>query len=346
MSDAPSRTNPPSPVRLQPVVDRCSLWFTVGIALLSALFWFSVLAKLQDLRGFELILRQQHIVSGRDAAQLLSRALVALELFIAAGLWLPWRRTRVILPITAFLLAGFSLYFFILAGRSDLENCGCFGTAVELSPLAAALKNLPFIAIALALIGRGPVERGGSAWPLLLLCLSIALGTVLGLPLRAGVQVQPDADTSDGDAVTVDTAAAVVRPSPVSQDTDSPFAGFGPYQPEPFDALHGLRYIAFVSLDCEHCQALIRDLADQVDALPAPVGLVCLGEAGALVEFRSRTGADFPATLADPLAFFDSIGDAPPRLYLVRDGQPLRFWEGEEIDLAQVLAESMDAITN
>ena len=78
--------------------------------------------------------------------------------------------------------------------------------------------------------------------------------------------------------------------------------------------------------------------------LPAPVVLVCLGDTSEYPAFQRKTQSRFPWLIAPPLDFMDMIGDAPPRLYLLRNGQPLKVWEGDHVDTDIVIAEATDLV--
>jgi hypothetical protein len=52
-----------------------------------------------------------------------------------------------------------------------------------------------------------------------------------------------------------------------------------------------------------------------------------LGEESTLKQLRQQVQPGFPTILLEPLKFFEFIGEAPPRIYLVRDGRELQHWD-------------------
>lgn len=100
----------------------------------------------------------------------------------------------------------------------------------------------------------------------------------------------------------------------------------------------GTFLVAFLSTTCEHCQSWVESLnaLAVTPGYPKVVGLM-LGDETSLKEFRDQTSPEFPTALLDTAVFFQFIGDAPPRLTLVRDGSQVKFWEGEELKISDVV---------
>jgi len=222
-------------------------------------------------------------------------------------------------PAVMAMLLGFSVYLGYLGFvKGDTSSCHCFGELIEMSPLHSLGKNLALLVIA-AYVYRGSRDWPRGSWriPAGLAAASV-LVVGLGFPVRR-IPVQAEGPTA------------------VRAPKESPFARFREFDGSPVDLTLGTCLVVFVSLECEHCQALTTRLGEvtRQQALP-PVYLVCYGDAGELPRFLAETGAEFPAACVEPEVFFEFIGKDPPRLYLLGDGQARAFWDVDTFDPAQL----------
>lgn len=89
--------------------------------------------------------------------------------------------------------------------------------------------------------------------------------------------------------------------------------------------------VAMLSATCGHCRDSVPFLNDLalIPELPTLVSLI-LGSEQELEEFRLVTQPEFPTKIVQPLEFFEFIENAPPRLALVQDGHPVRYWDWED----------------
>ena len=119
-------------------------------AALSLLFLWSASHKLRDAAGFQGVLANYRLLPDRWIASTVA-VLVAAELCVAGGLWLPGLGADAACA-TAGLLALYAgaIAINLIRGRRDID-CGCAGVAAH-QPLSAALvvRNGVFAAAALA----------------------------------------------------------------------------------------------------------------------------------------------------------------------------------------------------
>jgi hypothetical protein len=94
------------------------------------------------------------------------------------------------------------------------------------------------------------------------------------------------------------------------------------------DLAKGLYVVALLSDSCEHCAEIVDGLnrLSQRPDFPPIAGLI-LGEEDTLRSFRQTYRPRFATRLIPVLEFFDLIGDAPPRFYVLRDGKSLKYWD-------------------
>jgi hypothetical protein len=286
-----------------------------ALGLVGILFLVSAWAKLHAPGVFEATLVKQEIFASRDVAAWPSRLLIAFELALGIGLLQPWRRRSFFAPAAGLTLIAFSIWlgYLILAGK-NLEDCGCFGELMKISPGVALIRNIVFLAI-IAAAWRRLGERTGWSGPITIAIISIVT-TMAIAPITAGAPPPPD----NGDTT--------APPSPVTTFRD--------FSDGPNTLLEGVHLVAFFSLECEHCMQVAGDLAAHADQLP-PIRVIYFGEASKVPEFEGMSGSAFPWHLTDPGRFFDFIGDAPPRVYLLQHGKEIARWDQGDFNVQSVI---------
>ena len=286
--------------------------------LLGFVFIVSAVAKLYSLGAVELYVVQQNLLHSRVMAAYAMRLLVAAELCLGLACFQRARFRHFTLPAIFGLLVFFSFYLAYLAFlRKDTGSCHCFGELIRMSPLESLFKNLALLGLVLYLFLKTRGWPAGS-WrvPAGLAAVSLLI-VFLGFPVRQ-IGVHPSAENPSAE-----------------KSRFAEFRGFSNGQAADLTAETCLA--VFVSLDCDHCRALVTRLAeaDSQQALPSTY-LICLGEPNDAPAFFSSTGADFPYLCVKPETFFAFIGERPPRLYLLQRGQARAFWDTETFDPQQL----------
>ncbi|MDG1822919.1 MAG: DoxX family protein [Flavobacteriaceae bacterium] len=264
---------------------------------LAAVFLFSAYTKAIAPGFFEILLEQQGLVPNRLYGAWATRAIIALETWLAIGLLLPFY-TRLLLRLSFGMLLFFSLHLVYLIAIGNTENCGCFGEMISMSPLESLVKNI-------VLIG--------------------ANGFLLQYRYR---ESKPSWFTW---ALLPTLFAAAVFIWPVSTKIDEVVAKFPQFeQSSSIDLTRGEYLVAVLNLSCEHCQEAaseITQLQEQSITLPQVVALFFEEGGTTVAEFNALTQSDFPYHMIDVNTFFDLIGSAPPRVYWVEDGEVNQFWD-------------------
>ena len=285
---------------------------------LGLFFIVSAVAKMLSPGAFELYVVQQQVLPSRESAAYAVRFLLAAELFLGLLCFQrAWFR-RFTLPAVAGLLLGFSFYLAYLAFvRHDSTSCHCFGELLPMSPRHSLFKNLALLVLVVYLYAKTKGWPPGS-WPIPVgLGFASVLIVLVFCPIRhIAVQSTP-------------------TPTPAA---DSPFAKFRDFSGgRTVDLTKGTCLAVFVSLDCDHCHKLVTRIGEAArqEALP-PIYLLCLGDATAAPALLTATATDFPYANIDQRLFFDFVGEWPPRLYLLEDGQVRKYWDGEEFSARQL----------
>ena len=245
---------------------------------------------------FEITLMDQGLVSGRIPAAHLARLIIGSEWALGMLLLLPFY-TRKLLLFSLALLVGMSIHLLYLWAIGDQENCGCFGEMIVMTPIESLMKNAVLMMFALGAYRQRFDKRSKQKWVLWAALLIIgSIWIVLPLP-------KPEAQL---------------------------FREFSHFEPQGrVDLTQGEVLVAVFNLDCEHCQEAATALGQltKEQSLP-PIYVLFFQEGSTMVDqFETLTQTDFPYAFIDTTTFFDLIGDSPPRLYFLRDGKVIQFWD-------------------
>lgn len=257
--------------------------------LVGAVFLYSGYSKLLSLEYFELLLLEAGL-STWQIAPFFARFLVSLELFAGLLFLLSLNPRRIPYKAGIFLLTAFSIYLIlILIKDGNNENCGCFGDALPMSPLAAIIKN-GLLAGALVVLDR---FHAGATLKYQGITLSMVAATLFALPFI----VNP-VETGANNAVADNELPADNIDLLYQSETNLPPAE---------NLREGKWVVAFLSLKCSHCRLAARKLALMKKENPdLSLYFILNGDEEDLTDFLQETksgqvphsfflGPDFPA---------------------------------------------------
>jgi len=237
--------------------------------LISGLFLLSAFAKLYPtpMYGITKVFEQGQLIPmgfSESIAPLVSRFIIALELFLAIAILLPHLVKRIIIPISFIMISVFSIHLsFQLFGGS--ENCGCFGDLIPMTPLEALLKNIVTLFILFYIYKKMKMKKGSMS------VLAILFLTILTLMF------------------------ALLPVSNQSKNIEGSFISF--VENEEFVNLEEDKILCFFDAGCEHCQQSSRSL-DSLAKLDNTFPIVHIifsnTEEEKIPEFFEMTGREFP----------------------------------------------------
>jgi hypothetical protein len=206
----------------------------------------------------------------------------------------------------------------------NVQNCGCFGRYLPMTPEEAILKNL--LLLGLVAYAWNELEQTRlTLWPLdARLAWRAILAGLVAMATVGLVAVQ--APYSKG----MTPAQGGAMPGHPAQAEDRPLAGYTFQQQGrvKYDLSQGTYLVALLSESCNHCAGEVASLNRLMsDAALPPVVALVLGEAEDVRRFAERYHPAFPTQPASVLDFLKLIGEAPPRYILARDGRQLAFWD-------------------
>lgn len=301
-----------------------------------------------------------HIASYAQAPYF-SRLLIGLEICIGVFLLQKAWLKKLFIPTAIAMLVAFCIYLgYLMLSGGGTDNCGCFGQIIPMSNPAAFIKNI--ILIALLSFAYYTIEADVQGKLLFILVVPVLVYTILftALPVRKYVVPTNYPNISfDGDTVVVkqDTVRVAkkgaevlqtavikkdsIKAKPVLKKVASVYTAFTQFTIHgaavAVDLNAGEKIVAVLSLDCDHCQAAAKQLAElsRKGRLPKVYALF-LGEKSEVQPFFDKCGSEFPYIVLSPEQFFPLLTKNPPRITFLDNGNVIGDWMGEEFTVERL----------
>ncbi len=147
---------------------------------LGLVFIISGISKLFPIEPFEYQFVDIGVASW-NTAPYMARFFIGIELFLGTMLLLNIALRRFTLKFTVILLTLFTFYLlFKIVTEGNTGNCGCFGEAIQMSPLQGILKNLLLLLSSFVLYTLAEYEYWNSFWRKLLATILLAGSMAIG----------------------------------------------------------------------------------------------------------------------------------------------------------------------
>ena len=266
--------------------------------LIAVTFIFSAISKIISPGYFEITLLDQGLFSSREIASYFTRIFIIIELFIGLLFLQSNYLKKIIAPAVILLLVLFIIHMILLIILGDNENCGCFSSVIKMSPLSAILKNFVLLAIALFVHKYSYQKQNSIKVPSSLLVLSIIV---------------------------------VIIFSPIRSSDEFLFSKFTNFENgERVDLSESEIIIAVFDAECEHCLETaksINRIDSEMENFPKFYILI-FGESDKDINnFMTESDINYPYSKINIDDFFDLIGNVPPRLYWLKDGEIIEIWD-------------------
>jgi len=266
---------------------------------LSFLFLLSAYSKIIMPGIVEIILVDHGIFKDRINAGYFVRLLIGGELSLGLLLLQNNYLKKLIIPATILLLTAFTIYLFytgIIIG--DKENCGCFGGLIKMSPKESILKNILMLLFSIILFKLKKKDGKKIILPVLIILISFS---------------------------------SVMAFAPVKNIKDFKFSKYTYFEEKGrVDLSSGDKIVAIFNLECDHCQAVSRELPKLIkkNSNIPEVYILFFKEGNTTpLMFQQITNSKFPYHIITTHEFFDLIGSSPPRLYWLKEGVVMKIWD-------------------
>ena len=211
--------------------------------IIAVLFMLSAVAKLYPtpMFGITKIFEQGQLIPmgfSESFAPYFSRFIIGAEIFLAITIVFNNYLKKLILPLAFIMISIFSLHLSTQI-FGDLENCGCFGELIPMTPLEALIKNIITL-IVLAFIYLKTEDVKGKLSDLIILFLLISTVMFASLPITSQSKSNGDSFISNVDN-------------------------------EEFLNLEERKILCFFDADCDHCQQAAKaldSLSNTIDDFP------------------------------------------------------------------------------
>lgn len=279
-------------------------------------FILSAASKAINIDGFGIAISAYGVLKDPQWVRVAAYGSLIAETLLGAAFIAGWRWKGVSFYGASVLTLAFSgliAYAWLVNG---LEDCGCFGDYIKMTPPQSLAKNAVLIGV-IAFAGFGLKDAVDSVFTPGFRTRVGAMASALAV---VGIGVY-------GNLTAPEQPQLVVGIDAKNKDIAFQISSGG----ETIDLGSGEYLVVFLNTECEHCIASVPglNLLNQEESLPKMVALM-LGDDTKLDDFILTAEPEFTAELFDDLTWAKFIKSAPPIMYYVSDGMIEHFWEWED----------------
>jgi hypothetical protein len=305
--------------------------FARYIEIFLGLFFFaSAGMKAMNVDGFGVAISAYGVIKEPSLVRFVAYTALGVETALGAAFiaGLRWKFLSFVgsIALTA-VFSGLIAYAWLVNG---LEDCGCFGDYVKMTPPQSLAKNAVLIFVT-ALSGFGLRNSIDPNFTPGMRARGIAMLGAMAVVLIGAV----------GNMNAPASTALVVGEGSADKDMAFQIAS----GKTTFDLGSGEHLVVFLNTECEHCMASVSGLNElnADDTLPKMIALM-LGDDEKLDDFIIETEPEFSLELFDQLTWTQFIKTAPPTMYFIKDGMIQHDWEwAEEPPTPDEVAESTNS---
>jgi thiol-disulfide isomerase/thioredoxin len=283
-----------------------------------------------------------------------ARLLIALEIALGIAILQRHYIKKIVITSAILLLISFSIHLVIEMYKHGAMNgnCGCFGQLIDMTPLAAFIKNVIMIGFLLYLYRHvtGNETAENKFIYLLLICLSSLLFMFIFFPFspcQKKVNSERTVIHSDSIQDKVPTAVlhvgtsenAAVRDINQSRHVlsepakvDSKFSEYTTFGSKRVRLDEGKKIICLFAPGCDHCREAAKAICKLLkkDNFPEVYILFMNEETDLIADFFKEVQCEFPYQVIDILKFWQLLGDATntPGVFFLWNGNIMKFYEG------------------
>ena len=320
------------------------------------LFIVSGIAKMFPLWAFEKQLVDLGLATWCSAPYF-TRLLIALEIAIGIAILQKHHLKKNVIPTAVFLLIIFNIHLIIEMNRHGVLNgsCGCFGQLIDMSPLAAFIKNIIMIGLLIYLYRIIPWDEKGKqkSFYLILILLSSLLFMFILFPFspcRKNVEQEISVLNTDSVQNKVPVTSMITESSnkgegkkEINQESTilsqpkrvhSRFSDYRTFGGKHVNLDEGEKIICLFAAGCDHCKETAKAIytLSKKDNFPEVYVLFMDEETNLIPDFFKETGCAFPYQVIDVAKFWQLMGDNgnTPGIFYLWNGNIVRFYEGTE----------------
>ena len=301
--------------------------------MLGLFFFVSAGMKAMNVDGFGIAISAYGVIKDPSLVRFVAYSALAIETALGAAFISGWRWRFLSfigsIALTA-VFSGLIAYAWLVNG---LEDCGCFGDYIKMTPPQSLAKNAVLIGV-IGFAGFGLRNSVDPAFRPGMRARAMAMLGALGVVLIGAI----------GNFTGPEGPAVIVGEDADDKDIAFQIASGG----GTIDLGVGDYLVVFLNTECEHCMASVPglNLIEQDGDSPKMVALM-LGNDEKLDDFILETEPEFTLELFDDLTWAEFIKSAPPIMYFVQDGMIQEFWEWSDLPpapdvVAQASASAME----
>lgn len=302
--------------------------YTTGL-----LYLFSAFTKVYPINYFEYIIKE---TANFDyiTTQIISRVIITIELCLGLFYITKFNLKKFTIPISIILLIFFNFILIYQIAFIQVNNCGCFGNKFDLSPENSLIKNFILIILNLFVLWKYNEEYFYTYKSLIIFFI---IGAIIFLlfPLKlkkidVNNKIQKiNIIMQTNVKIFSDTLQKSSSKIKIIKKEISIFTPLNKYHKN-INVNDGNKILLFLSLDCEHCLQVAKDISKYLNNSNSIVYF--LGDEQEIPNFLQKSKIKTNYILLSASEFFEYIDGIPPIIFFLKDGKILKKFTQEEIE--------------
>lgn len=297
--------------------------FFILSSALGLVFIYSGYTKLEPIEPFEYTFVDLGLV-GWKLAPFVARFMIGLEFFIGFLLMFGLYMKRFTIKLTIASLIMFSVYLVVIIIKSGNNgNCGCFGTAIVMTPMQALIKNVIMLIVSVALYffyeGLN-YQKAGKGVLVILFLSSFSMPHILNY-----------VDLSFSEAY------LTKKEDHFTLELDSLYKN-AKIHAAPTTLSKGKHIIAFMSMTCPHCRTAAKKMRlIKINNPTISMYLVLNGDYKKIQPFFDDTKArNINYSILNGPSFVYLAGLSMPMIYMVNNSVVENYVTYQELDQTEI----------
>jgi len=318
------------------------------------LFLVSGVAKMFPIWAFEKQLVDLGLATWCSAPYF-SRLLIALEIAIGIGMLQRYHLKKIVIPTAIGLLSVFSVHlvFQMYLNGALTGNCGCFGQLIDMSPLAAFIKNVIMIGLLVYLYRNVQGDEKGRSKFIYLILIPLSSLVFMFIffpftPCQKKVNAEMRVIQNDSIQKTMPVAGVALDSSLIKvkerkinkvatvvsepQKVRSRFAEYTTFGKTNVNLDEGKKIVCLFAAGCDHCRAAAKEIyaLSKKDKFPAVYILFMDEETNLIPDFFKESGCAFPYQVIEISKFWQAMGESgnTPGVFYLWNGNIVKSYEG------------------
>lgn len=318
------------------------------IFFLGIFFIASAISKLFPIQLFEIIIKQI-LDLPKIYIQLISRFIIAVEISLGIFYLIKFNLRSFTLPFSIILLIFFNFILTYQIAFLKVDNCGCLGNFIPMSPETSLIKNFILLIMIAGLLFYNDITPKLTYRYLIIVPIIFSfvfaffpINYLIKDTKKINTSIQNTNLTFSTDVATETLKTNTKNDTLKHQKSTSIVSTYIPKKSiytdlnqyhNHFDVNEKFKILLFLSLDCNHCMDISKQIASYLNKKNSFIYF--LGDTEDVPNFLEFTKIKTNYIILQPSKFFSFVDNVPPKIFLLYNGNVLDEINSTNFDLTK-----------